>query len=141
MKKKAHKNLADEPQNESESLAKNKLISNKLNKEISILNQENDIAESLENKIANLELEYNNKLLLLEELNKQIKQKELLDKELEKGAFVIKKTEQIANIGYWTLNLTTKTLSVSEGAKKIYGIYQENIPYLDVIKFEVTRIS
>ena len=133
MKKKANKNLADEPQNKSESPAVNKLISNKLNKEKSQPKQENEIAKTLENNIAKLELEYNKKLLLLEELNKQITEKELIDKELEKGAFVIKKTEQIANIGYWTLNLLTKQLSVSEGARKIYGFYQETISYEDAI--------
>jgi PAS domain S-box-containing protein len=70
--------------------------------------------------------------LLLQELAEQISKREIAEKELKTHELLLQKTELIANIGYWNLNLNSNTFSGSEGARRIYGIDQQIITLEDV---------
>ncbi|OYU96468.1 MAG: hypothetical protein CFE21_08745 [Bacteroidetes bacterium B1(2017)] len=72
--------------------------------------------------------------LLQQELAEQIRKRELAEQELKKRVYLLSKTEKIANIGYWTLDLTHKTFVASNGAKKIYGFNHNPITLDDVKK-------
>lgn len=77
----------------------------------------------IENKNQN----FFNENQLQEELKKQKQQVEILEQKLLNTESLLKKTELIANIGYWNLNLNTKTFTGSNGAMKIYGFTHDNI--------------
>ncbi|MFY8020911.1 MAG: PAS domain S-box protein [Bacteroidia bacterium] len=72
------------------------------------------------------------KNLLLQDLAEQKSKRELAEQELKKSESLLNKTELIANIGYWNLDLHTYTFSASDGAKRIYGITQPIITIDDV---------
>ncbi|MEI6020765.1 MAG: PAS domain-containing protein, partial [Bacteroidota bacterium] len=70
--------------------------------------------------------------LLLKELADLKNKKEFAENELKKQGFFLHKTEQIASIGYWNLNVQTKIFTASEGARRIYGFNNGTITLEDV---------
>lgn len=67
------------------------------------------------------------------ELSIERKARELAEQEVKNRAQLMDKTELIAHIGYWTLQLDNKKFETSEGARKIYGIYKDEISLEEVI--------
>jgi PAS domain S-box-containing protein len=80
-----------------------------------------------------LQIEQEN-YLLKEELSRQTRVNERLLERLNQQEFLMQKTEQIAKIGYWTLNTQTKIVTASEGAKRIYGYTHDPITLEDLKK-------
>ncbi len=72
------------------------------------------------------------KNLLLQELAEQRNKRELAEQALKTHELLLNKTELIANIGYWNLDLQTYTFTASDGAKRIYGISHHTITLEDV---------
>ncbi len=62
------------------------------------------------------------------EKKKAIRQKEETLSKLKESEFQLKRSQKIANIGNWKLDLQTGVIKASEEAQKIYGVSQENIP-------------
>ncbi len=55
--------------------------------------------------------------------------------ELLQSEFRFSKAELIAGLGNWEVNLSTKKVTVSDGARKIYGVGQQELTLADIRKF------
>ena len=69
---------------------------------------------------------------LLQEISDLKNQCNTTEQVLKKQEQLLHKTELIANIGYWSLNLQTKKFTASEGASRIYGFEGSIISQEDV---------
>ncbi|MCF8255107.1 MAG: PAS domain S-box protein [Bacteroidia bacterium] len=123
----------DHPLEENELIEQISFFTKNVNSKPLTHNKKTEVKNTQDQSNYLLQIEQENKELK-EALSQQISKNEILDEKIKHHDLLMQKTEKIAKIGYWTLNLETKIVLASEGAKRIYGFTQETITFEDIKK-------
>ncbi|MGO8878301.1 MAG: PAS domain S-box protein [Desulfomonilaceae bacterium] len=68
-------------------------------------------------------------------LHHDITKRKLAEEELRRNEFRFSRAELIARLGNWEVDLSTKRVTASNGARRIYGVGQQELTLEDIQKF------